>query len=75
MNDSSHVVSTTSAAQRIDGRGLSAAVSAFLVWGLMPLYMKLLQALPVLQITAHRMLWGCLVGLGWLAARGETRSQ
>jgi chloramphenicol-sensitive protein RarD len=72
MNDSSHVVPATSAAQRIDGRGLSAAVSAFLIWGLMPLYMKLLQTIPVLQITAHRMLWGCLVGFGWLAARGDT---
>lgn len=72
MNDSSHVVPATSAAQRIDSRGLSAAVSAFLMWGLMPLYMKLLQTLPVLQITAHRMLWGCLVGLGWLAVRGDS---
>jgi len=72
MNDSSNVATATSAAQHIDGRGLSAAVSAFLIWGLMPLYMKLLQTLPVLQITAHRMLWGCLVGFGWLAARSET---
>lgn len=72
MNDSSRVAPALPAAQRIDGRGLSAAVSAFLVWGLMPLYMKLLQTIPVLQITAHRMLWGCLVGLGWLAVRGET---
>lgn len=72
MNDSSHVVPATSAAQRIDGHGLAAAVSAFLIWGLLPLYMKLLQTLPVLQVTAHRMLWGCLVGLGWLAVLGHT---
>lgn len=73
MNDSSHVAPATSAASRIDRTGLFAAISAFLMWGLFPLYMKLLQATPVLQITAHRMLWGCLVGLGWLAARGDTR--
>lgn len=73
MNDSSRVASAALAAQRIDGRGFSAAVSAFLIWGLMPLYMKLLQTIPVLQITAHRMAWGCLVGFGWLAARGETQ--
>jgi len=72
MNDSSNVAPATSAAQHIDGRGLSAAICAFLIWGLMPLYMKLLQTLPILQITAHRMLWGCLVGFGWLAARKET---
>lgn len=72
MNDSSRVASAAPAVQRIDGRGLSAAVSAFLIWGLLPLYMKLLQTIPVLQITAHRMLWGCLVGFGWLAVRRET---
>lgn len=72
MKDSSRVASAAPAVQRIDGRGLSAAVSAFLIWGLLPLYMKLLQTIPVLQITAHRMLWGCLVGFGWLAVRRET---
>jgi len=72
MNDSSRVATAAPAVQSIDGRGLAATISAFLIWGLMPLYMKLLQTVPVLQITAHRMLWGCLVGFGWLAARGET---
>ncbi len=71
MNDSSRAAPANSAAPRLDGRGFSAAVSAFLIWGLMPLYMRLLQTVPVLQITAHRMLWGCLVGFGWLAARGD----
>lgn len=71
MNDSPAQPLAASPVQRIDGRGLSAAVSAFFMWGLFPLYMKFLQAVPVLQITAHRMLWGCLVGFGWLAARGD----
>lgn len=71
MNDSSRAPSIAPAAQGIDSRGLCAAVAAFLIWGLMPLYMKLLQAVPVLQITAHRMVWGCLCGFGWLAVRGE----
>lgn len=72
MNDSSRVAGAVPAAtQSVDGRGLCATVAAFLIWGLMPLYMKLLQTVPVLQITAHRMLWGCLCGFGWLAARGE----
>jgi chloramphenicol-sensitive protein RarD len=71
MNDSSSAPPVAAAAQAIDGRGLSAAIAAFLIWGLMPLYMKLLQAVPVLQITAHRMVWGCLCGFGWLAVRGE----
>lgn len=71
MNDSSRVASATPAASRIDGRGLSAALAAFFMWGLFPLYMKLLQTVPVLEFTAHRMAWGFLFGFGWLAWRGE----
>ncbi len=67
MNDSSHVATAT----RLDGRGLSAAIVAFSTWGLFPLYVKLLQAVPVMQFTAHRMVWGFLFGWGWLAWRGE----
>jgi chloramphenicol-sensitive protein RarD len=56
---------------RIDGRGLAAAASAFFIWGLLPLYLKYLQAVPVLQVTAHRLIWGCVLALVWLAIRGE----
>ena len=56
---------------RMDGRGLAAAATAFFIWGLLPLYLKFLQAVPVLQVTAHRLVWGCLFALGWLAVRGE----
>ncbi len=52
-------------------RGLTAASTAFFVWGLLPLYLKALQAVPVLQVTAHRMTWGCLFAFAWLAVRGE----
>ena len=68
MNDSTRATSVApavpSTARGIDGRGYSATIAALLIWGLMPLYMKLLQGVPVLQITAHRMMWGCLVGFG-----------
>jgi chloramphenicol-sensitive protein RarD len=56
---------------RIDGRGLAAAATAFFIWGLLPLYLKYLQAVPVLQVTAHRLVWGCVFAMIWLAARGE----
>ena len=72
MNDSSHAAALApAAAHGIDGRGLTAAVSAFLIWGLLPLYLRLLEAVPVVEIMAHRMLWGCACGVVWLAARGE----
>ncbi len=56
---------------RIDGRGLSVAAGAFFIWGLLPLYLKFLQSVSVWQITAHRLVWGCLFALAWLALRRE----
>lgn len=60
-----------SATAPIEPSGLIAAISAFLIWGLLPLYLKLLIDVPVLQVTAHRLVWGCLFALLWLAVRGE----
>ena len=56
---------------RMDLRGLGAAAGAFFIWGLLPLYLKQLQHVPVLQVTAHRLVWGCLFALAWLAIRKE----
>jgi chloramphenicol-sensitive protein RarD len=50
------------------GRGYAAALAAFGIWGLFPLYLLGLGTVSALQITAHRILWGCLFVLGWLAA-------
>lgn len=58
-------------APALDGRGLAAAAGAFTVWGLLPIYLKQLQHVPVLQVTSHRLIWGCLFALGWLALRRE----
>jgi chloramphenicol-sensitive protein RarD len=72
MNDSARVAPATHAPPRLDGRGLAAATSAFLMWGLLPLYLKVLQMVPVTQLMAHRLAWGFLFAVGWLAMRGET---
>lgn len=55
----------------LDLRGLASAAGAFLIWGLLPLYLKALERVPVLQVTAHRLVWGCLFALGWLLLRRE----
>jgi RarD protein len=55
-------------------RGLLAAICAFLIWGLMPLYLRSLRLVAPLEIMAHRVLWGCLLVLAWLATRGELRA-
>ena len=54
-----------------DARGLAAASTAFVIWGVLPLYLKQLQHVPALQITAHRLVWGCLFGMLLLGVRGE----
>jgi chloramphenicol-sensitive protein RarD len=50
---------------------LAAAASAFLIWGLMPLYLMQLGHVPVLQVTAHRLVWACAIAVAWLWIRGE----
>jgi chloramphenicol-sensitive protein RarD len=56
------------------GAGLAAAIAAFTIWGDMPVYLRPLQAVPALEIMAHRMVWCCLVVFAWLALRGELQS-
>ena len=50
----------TSATPR-QGAGLAAAICAFTIWGVLPLYMKPLQAVPALEIKPHRIVWSCLL--------------
>jgi len=53
------------------GRGFAAAIAAFIMWGLFPLYLIGLLKVSAMQITAHRIVWSCLFVLAWLAATGE----
>lgn len=62
---------TVNEAQRDSARGFWAAVSAFTLWGLLPLYLKLLTGISAAQITAHRLVWGCLFTLMVILLRGE----
>jgi chloramphenicol-sensitive protein RarD len=52
-------------------RGFAAASAAFILWGLFPLYLHALAAVPVVQVIAHRITWSCLFILAWLLWRGE----
>jgi chloramphenicol-sensitive protein RarD len=53
------------------GSGLTAAIAAFLLWGLFPLYLKPLSGVSATQIMAHRIVWCCLLVFAWLAVRGQ----
>src|SRR3569833_1399024 len=72
---------TTDAARAAaaDGRaplsttGMLAAVGSYVIWGVLPLYLKPLHAVSALQIIAHRGAWACVLFLLWLFLRGELK--
>jgi len=66
----SAVVATSTAAAK-HRSGLIAAIGAFAFWGVFPLYLNLLAAVPALEILAQRIVWCCVFVIGWVAARGE----
>ncbi|MGH8441301.1 MAG: EamA family transporter RarD [Nevskiaceae bacterium] len=49
--------------------GFWAAVCAFLVWGVFPIYWKWLAQVPALQIMAHRLVWCFVLVAAWLTLR------
>ena len=50
-------------------RGLAQGIGAFALWGLFPLYWKMLTHVPSLEVLAHRIVWSCVL----LAAMTEWR--
>ena len=52
--------------------GLAYAVSAYVLWGFLPLYMKLLHHIPAAEVVAHRVLWSVPIAGAVLVALGRT---
>ncbi|WP_145107684.1 EamA family transporter RarD [Cereibacter sediminicola] len=52
-------------------RGMAFALSAYLLWGFMPIYMKALAHVPAYEVVAHRVIWSVPVALFVLAALGR----
>lgn len=55
-------------------RGFAFALTAYFLWGFLPLYMKQLAHIPTLEVLAHRVLWSvpvALVILLWLGRTGD----
>jgi len=44
-------------AHSIDRKGLALGISAYALWGVLPIYFKALRAVPSVDIVAHRILW------------------
>src|SRR6185312_605998 len=54
--------------------GLIYALGAFTAWGVvLPIYLKALADVPVLEILAHRIVWGALFALALVAGLGRRR--
>lgn len=61
------------ATQNIDTpRGFAFALTAYLLWGFLPLYMKALAHIPTLEVLAHRVIWSVPIALVILAVLGRT---
>ena len=41
-------------------RGVTLALSAYIIWGLHPIYWKLLKHIPSIEIVSHRILWSLI---------------
>jgi chloramphenicol-sensitive protein RarD len=52
-------------------RGILAAAAAFILWGILPAYWKLLQQVPPYEILCHRMSWSLLLTLGLVVVSGR----
>jgi EamA domain-containing membrane protein RarD len=48
--------------------GLLYAFGAYLIWGLFPLYWKLLKSVPATQLIGHRIIWSFVLLAGVLRA-------
>ncbi|MCI2246976.1 EamA family transporter RarD [Xanthomonas sp. PPL568] len=57
---------TTASAQDAR-RGLWITAATFALWGVVPVYWHLLQAVPSPHIIAHRIVWSTLLVVAWLA--------
>jgi chloramphenicol-sensitive protein RarD len=51
--------------------GLLAAAGAFVLWGVLPAYWKLLQQVPAYEILCHRMAWSLVLTLGLVFVTGR----
>jgi chloramphenicol-sensitive protein RarD len=58
-------------AARETRNGLLGIIGAFLIWGLLPIYLRQMHAVPALQIMSHRLVWCCVFVMAWLAFRGQ----
>jgi len=55
-------------------RGVTAATGAYIIWGLFPLYWKMLGEVPAYEILCHRMAWSLVLMVCLLTLLGRLRA-
>ncbi|MBT8069829.1 MAG: EamA family transporter RarD [Gammaproteobacteria bacterium] len=60
---------TAGTEQKLDRGGVTAALAAFVFWGLVPIYYKGLQDVGAWEVLAHRVIWSVPLLLFFLAVR------
>jgi chloramphenicol-sensitive protein RarD len=53
-------------------RGFGFALTAYLLWGFLPLYLKLVEHIGMIEVLAHRVVWSVPVALAVLIVLGRT---
>ncbi|MCA8887478.1 MAG: EamA family transporter RarD [Parvularculaceae bacterium] len=53
--------------------GLACGVGTYLIWGLFPVYIKMLDGVAAMEIVAQRIVWAAPLGALLLSARGQWR--
>lgn len=54
--------------------GMLAATLAYIIWGLLPVYWKLIEEIPAFEILAHRILWAFVFTVALLLCTGQAKS-
>ncbi|SFT97821.1 EamA family transporter RarD [Mesorhizobium sp. YR577] len=62
----------TSDSENAATRGFGFALSAYLLWGLLPLYMKAVAYIPAVEVVAHRIVWSLPIAGVVLLLLGRT---
>jgi chloramphenicol-sensitive protein RarD len=52
-------------------RGILSGLGAYLIWGFIPVYFKLLQAVPAVEIMFHRVIWSLVLLMALITLRQQ----
>lgn len=52
-------------------QGLGLALAVYLLWGALPLYLKMISHIPPLEVVAHRVVWSLPIAAAALVLRGR----